>query len=153
MLEQINKELYSGYLYLSMAAYFESQNLNGMASWMKRQSAEEYSHAMKIFDFVNERGGRVLLEAIDKPKQEWKSALEVFKDAYEHEVEVTKSINALVDLAREENDKATEVFLQWFVQEQVEEESSVSEIVEKLKKIENHPGAIFMLDAHLGSRK
>ena len=150
--EQVNAELYSAYLYLSMESYFKSENLNGFANWMRVQTQEEVSHATKIYDFINERGGRVTLQAIEGPQTEWDSALAVFKATYEHEQKVTGLINDLVDLAIKEKDHATNSFLQWFVNEQVEEESSADEIVQQLKMMENAPGGMFMLDRELGQR-
>lgn len=150
--EQINAELYSAYLYLAMAAYFDSQNLSGFASWMRVQTQEETTHAMKIFDFVSERGGRVVLKAIDEPGKEWKSPLAAFKAAYEHEQYITGRINDLVNLAIKEKDHATNAFLQWFVNEQVEEETSVDNVVQQLKMTEKAPGALFMMDRELGQR-
>ena len=149
---QINKELYSAYLYLSMAAYCESINLKGFASWMIVQVQEEVSHARKLFDFVNERGGRVTLQPIDRPPTEWESPLAVFEHVYEHEQLVTSLINGLVKLARQEDDYATEAALQWFVTEQVEEEASANEVVEKLKLAGDRGGGLFMLDQELGAR-
>ena len=119
--EQINKETYSAYLYFSMAAYFESENFEGMASFMKAQAGEELEHAMKIYDYVNEQGGRVVLEAIEKPQTNYKGALEIFEMSLKHEKFITASINKLVDQAIKENDHATRTFLSWFVTEQVEE--------------------------------
>ena len=150
--EQINAELYSAYLYQSMAAYFEDKSLDGFSSWMDLQAAEEQAHARKIYDFVNERGGRVILEGIEKPKSDWNSNLEVFKDSLAHEEKVTAMINDLVALANEENDYATHSFLQWFVDEQVEEEDSVGEIVDRLKLIEDSTQGLFMMDDKLGAR-
>ncbi|MBW7991946.1 MAG: ferritin [Planctomycetes bacterium] len=150
--EQVNAELYSSYLYLSMESYFKSQNINGFANWMRIQTQEEVMHVMKIYDFINERGGRVLLKAIEGPPTEWNSALAVFKAIYEHEQKVTGLINDLVDLAIKEKDHATNSFLQWFVNEQVEEEATADEIVQQLKMIENAPGGIFMFDRELGQR-
>ncbi len=150
--KQVNAELYSAYLYLSMESYFKSENLNGFANWMRVQTQEEVAHATKIYDFINERGGRVTLMAIEGPQTEWDSALAVFKAAYEHEQKVTGLINDLVDLAIKEKDHATNSFLQWFVNEQVEEESSTDEIVQQLKMMENAPGGMFMLDRELGQR-
>jgi ferritin len=149
---QVNAELYSAYLYLSMESYFKSLNLNGFANWMRVQTQEEVSHAMKIYDFVAERGGRVLLEAIEGPPTEWNSPLEVFEAAYAHEQKVTGLINDLVDLAIKEKDHATNSFLQWFVSEQVEEEASTDEIVQQLKMMEKAPGGMFMLNRELGQR-
>lgn len=149
---QVNKELYSAYLYLGMVSYFEHVNLKGFAAWMRVQSQEEVTHAMKIYDYVLERGGKVKLLAIDEPPQSWKSPLGIFEAAYEHEQKVTKMINDLVTLAIKLNDYATQNFLQWFVAEQVEEESSASEVVEKLKFAGDKSGLLF-LDAELGKRK
>ena len=149
---QVNAELYSAYLYLSMESYFKSENLNGFANWMRVQTQEEVSHAMKIYDFINERGGRVTLKTIEGPQTEWDSALAVFKAAYAHEQKVTGLINDLVDLAITEKDHATNSFLQWFVNEQVEEEASADEIVQQLKMMESAPGGMFMLDRELGQR-
>ena len=150
--EQVNAELYSAYLYLSMESYFKAQNLNGFANWMRVQTQEEVTHAMKIYEFINERGGRVKLKAIEGPQTEWDSALAVFNAVYEHEQKVTSLINNLVDLAIKEKDHATNSFLQWFVNEQVEEEASADGIVQQLKMMENAPGGMFMLDRELGQR-
>ena len=150
--EQVNAELYSAYMYLSMESYFKAQNLNGFANWMRVQTQEEVTHAMKIYEFINERGGRVILKAIEGPQTEWDSALAVFMAAYEHEQKVTGLINNLVDLAIKEKDHATNSFLQWFVNEQVEEEASADGIVQQLKMMENAPGGMFMLDRELGQR-
>jgi len=150
--KQLNAELFSSYLYLSMAAYFESQNLKGMAGWMRMQALEEYMHAMKFFDFINERGGRVLLAQIDAPKTEWSSPLVVFEDTYNHECKVTGLINELVDLAFSEKDHAANTFLQWFVTEQVEEEATAQEIRDKLKLVSDNAVALFMVDQELGQR-
>ena len=150
---QINKEFYSAYLYLAMSAYFEDNNLKGFACWMKVQAQEEMSHGMKIYNHIIERGGKVELFAIDLPKGVWNSPLEVFKASYDHEKKVTKMIHDLLALAVEINDYATIVFLHWFVTEQVEEEASALEIVEKLKLIDNNSPAILFLDAELGKRQ
>lgn len=150
--KQINAEMYSAYLYLSMSTYFESINLKGFASWMKAQAQEEMLHAMKLYDYVNERGGRVLLTAIDTPPTQWDSSLAVFEYTYKHEQKVTGLINDLVDLAISEKDHATNNFLQWFVAEQVEEESSADEVVQKLKIAGDQGGGLFMLDRELGQR-
>ena len=120
MNEQINKELFSSYLYLSMAAYFEDKNLPGFAHWMRLQADEEREHAMKFYDFILERGGRVILKAIDAPKTEWSSSLEVAEEVAAHEAKVTASINALYELALKEKDYPAQVMLQWFISEQVE---------------------------------
>ena len=150
--EQINAELYSAYLYLSMSAYFKSINLPGSANWMRVQTQEEMVHAMKIYDYVNERGGRVALEAVSKPVVEWKSPLAAFQAAYKHEQHVTGLINDLVNLAVKEKDHAVNAFLQWFVNEQVEEEASADEVVQKLKQVEKVPAGVFMIDRELGQR-
>ena len=149
---QVNAEMYSAYLYLSMESYFKSLNLNGFASWMRVQTQEEMIHAMKIYDFINGRGGRVILKAIEGPPIEWDSPLAVFEAVYVHEQKVTGLINELVNLAIKEKDHATNTFLQWFVNEQVEEESSADEVVQQLKMMENAPGGMFMLDRELGQR-
>ena len=150
--DQINAELYSAYLYLSMVAYFESENLPGFATWMRAQTQEEVMHAMKMYDYVNERGGRVILKAIDEPPAKWNSPLAAFEAAYKHEQLVTGRINDLVDLAIEEKDHAANTFLQWFVNEQVEEETSADAVVQQLKMAEGAPGALFMIDREMGQR-
>jgi ferritin len=151
--EQINAELYSSYLYLAMAAWFESQNLPGFAAWMRVQAKEENTHGLKIFDFVNERRGRVVLKAIEEPAKEWKLPLAAFEAAFEHEQYVTGRINDLVNLAVAEKDHATANFLQWFVKEQVEEEASADRIVQMLRMANNAPGALLMIDHQLGKRE
>jgi len=150
--DQIRKEFYSSYLYLSMAGQFESMNLKGFAHWMQVQANEETKHAMKIYGHVNERGGKVVLQQIDAPPSNWKSAKEMFTEAYQHEQKVTESINKIVELARTKKDNATEVFLQWFVNEQVEEEASANQIKQKLQLIGDNAPALVMLDAELGKR-
>jgi ferritin len=150
--EQINAELYSAYIYLSMAAWFESQNLSGFATWMKVQNREETVHAMKLFGFVTERRGRVALTAIEEPAKEWKSPLAAFEAALEHEQYITGRIGDLVNQAIAEKDHATNAFLQWFVNEQVEEEAAADSIVQKLKMAEKSTGAMLMLDHELGKR-
>lgn len=149
---QVNAELYSAYLYLSMESYFRSKNMNGFANWMRVQTQEEMSHVMKIYAFIDERGGRIVLKAIEGPPTQWDSPLAVFEAVSEHEQKVTGLINELVDLAIAEKDHATNIFLQWFVNEQVEEESSADQVVQQLKMVENAPGGIFMFDRELGQR-
>ncbi|MDP7180571.1 MAG: ferritin [Candidatus Woesearchaeota archaeon] len=149
---QINNELYSEYLYLSMSAYFESINLDGFAHWMREQVKEESSHAMKLYKYLIERGGKVDLTEIKAPPKEWTSPLNAMEAAYEHETQITEMINKLVDIAVEEKDKATEVFLDWFVDEQVEEEASADKIVQQLKIIKGAPGPLFMLNSVLNRR-
>ena len=150
--EQLNAELYSAYLYLAMSAWFESQNVPGFAAWMRIQHREETVHGMKFFKFVAERRGRVALKAIEEPAREWKSPLAAFEAAFKHEQYITGRIGDLVNLAVEEKDHAANAFLQWFVNEQVEEEASVDGIVQKLKMAEKSPGALLMLDHELGQR-
>lgn len=151
--KQINRELFSGYLYLSMSAYFESINLGGFAHWMRKQASEEEGHAMRLYKFIVNRGGKVELDAIETPKLSWKTPLDAFEDAYKHELKVTDMIHDLVNLARSEKDTATESFLKWFVDEQVEEEESTNEIVQKLKMITSSKNALFMLDNSLAKRE
>ena len=150
--EQINTEYWSAYFYLSMAAYFENKNLHGFANWMKVQYLEEISHVMKFFSYVNERGGRVLLKPIDAVKTEWKDEIEVFEDTLKHEQKVTGLINNLVNIALEEKDHATHNVLQWYVSEQVEEESSADEILQQLKMVEGNKHGLLMLDRELKQR-
>jgi ferritin len=150
--EQINKELFSSYLYLSMAAYFEDRNLPGFAHWMRAQEGEEREHAMKFYDFLLERGGKVALKAIEAPKTDWKNALELFEEVAAHEAKVTASINALYELALKEKDYPAQVMLHWFITEQVEEEQNAAGIVANLKLIEEHGTAVLMLDHRLGKR-
>ncbi len=150
--EQLKWELYSAYLYLAMSAYFEDQGLEGFAHWMKSQTAEEMMHAMKFYKFIAERDGRVVLEEIPAPPKEWANPEDVFDFAYKHEQEVTARINKLMSLAKRLEDYATENFLQWFVEEQVEEEASFKSILSKLRLIKNDPQALFYLDKELGQR-
>ncbi|MHC4739957.1 MAG: ferritin [Planctomycetota bacterium] len=150
--EQINAELYSAYLYLSMESYFESVSLAGFANWMRIQTQEELMHAMKIYDFVIERDERVLLKAIEQPQNAWESPLAAFEAVYKHEQKVTGLINDLVNLAIEERDHATSTFLQWFVSEQIEEEKNACDIVGKLKLIGDSPQALFMMNDQMAQR-
>ncbi len=150
--EQVNAEMYSSYLYLSMAADLEGKALNGFSNWMKVQAQEELYHAMKIYDYIHERGGTVTLEAIEAPQTEWKDALAIFQAAYKHELHVTNLINGLVDLAIKEKDHATNNFLQWYVEEQVEEEASADEVVQKLKLLGGKGHGLFMMDKEMGAR-
>jgi ferritin len=150
--EHLNAELFSSYLYLSMANYFEAENLEGMASWMAIQTDEERMHAMKFIDYINDRGGRVVLDQIDKPKTDWDSPLAAFQEAYEHEQLISSKINELVDLSIKENDHAANTFLQWFVSEQVEEEAAAQTIVGKLELIRDNPMGLLMIDQQLGQR-
>jgi ferritin len=150
--KQINAELYSSYLYLSMAAYFEAESLKGMAHWMRIQADEEHIHAMKLYDFVNNRGGRVQLAEIEAPKTQWNAPLEAFEDAYKHELKVTALINALMNLAVAEKDHAAHDFLEWFANEQVQEESDAKLIVDQLKMVGGQGLGLFMIDQQLGQR-
>lgn len=152
MNKQINAELWSAYLYLSMSAYFESQSLSGFANWMKVQWQEEISHAMKFFDYVNERGGRVNLMPIVEVKTEWKDAIEIFKETLAHEQKVTGMINALVDLAILEKDHVSNNMLQWYVDEQVEEEANADALLQQLKMLNNNQQGLLMLDKELQQR-
>ncbi len=151
--KQINRELYSSYLYLAMSAYFKSGNLDGFAKWMRVQAEEEKAHGMKIYDYVIARGGKVALLAIEAPKVKWASAGKVFEEVYAHEQKVTGMINALVELAIKEKDHATFEMLQWFVKEQVEEEENASAILVRIRMIGDVPGHLFCLDHELGERK
>jgi ferritin len=150
--KQINAELYSSYLYHSMSAYFEANNLKGFAQWMKIQSNEEYKHAMKFYDHILSRNGRVQFTSIEGPKTEWKSPLEVFEESYKHELKITSMINSLVELTSLEKDNPGNSMLQWFVDEQVEEEKSTNDILQRLRMIKDLSGALFMLDHQLGKR-
>jgi len=150
--EQINKELYSSYLYLSMAAYFESTGLPGAAKWMYAQEGEEKEHAMKLFAHLVDRGGKVTLKAIAAPELEWAGPMAAFKAVYAHEQIVTQSIHELYEMALKEKDYAAQVLLQWFITEQVEEEKHASEIVESMNRIEAHETAVLQLDHQLGKR-
>lgn len=150
--KQINAEFYSSYLYLSMAAYFETKNLQGFANWMNIQAQEEWAHGMKFFNYLLERGGEVKLAQIDAPKTDWKNVIEVFEEVYAHEQKVTSLIDNLVNVAIEEKDHATRSFLQWFVDEQVEEEANVTLLLEQLKMVEGQGVALFMIDRELKQR-
>lgn len=151
--DQINFELYSGYIYLSMAAYFESKNLSGMAHWMKIQAGEEYAHAMRFWGHVTERGGRVILPDIKGPATEWDSAHAAWENAYEHEKIVTERIFKIGELAKKLGDKSAIPLLNWFYEEQIEEEEQTQRVADLLKQIGDHKGALFMLDARLGQRE
>ena len=150
--EQINAELYSSYLYLSMSAYYLTLNLPGFANWMRVQAQEELMHAMKFYDYVNSRGGAVGLKPIDGPPITWDSPTEPFADAYKHEQKVTSLINNLVNLAFDERDHATRMMLDWFVNEQVEEEANADAILRQLKLIGGEGNGLFMIDRELATR-
>jgi len=151
--KQIKEELASAYLYFAMAADFEFKNRSGISGWLKAQAAEEVNHAMRIYDYINDRGGKAVLAAIDAPKASWESPLAAFSAALKHEQFITECIGKLVKLAREAEDTATEVFLQWFVNEQVEEEKSAGEIVDLLTQVGESREALFMIDRELGQRQ
>lgn len=150
--DQINAELFSSYLYLSMSAWFSAHGLPGFATWMRAQAKEEDFHANKMFDYLLERGGTVTLQKIAKPKTSWKSPLEVMADVAEHESKVTALVNKLVDCALDERDHASNIFLQWFVQEQVEEEASVGEVLDRLRLVGDKSPALFTMDMEMGKR-
>jgi ferritin len=150
--KQINAELYSAYLYLSMSAYFHSINLDGFANWMRVQAQEELTHVMKFYDHIHERDGQVTLTAVDGPPTEWASPLAAFEDAFRHEQKVTGLINELANLAAGERDHASGNFLQWFVDEQVEEEASANTVVQQLKLVGDNGHALFMMDRELAQR-
>lgn len=149
---QMNAEMYSSYLYLSMAAYFESQNLLGFANWMHVQAKEEWEHAMKFYKFINDRRGRVIIRQIDAPPTEWDCPLALFQDVAAHEAKVTALIDKLAEQAAQEKDHATAVFLHWFINEQVEEEANVDQVVQTLKAIKDSVGGLYQLDHQLGKR-
>jgi len=151
--EQIKWEFYSAYLYLSMSACFEAEGLAGFANWMRVQAQEELTHGMRFYSYVNSRGGRVLLQSLDGPPTQWDSPMQALQDTLEHERIVTSRINDLVRLALSENDHATHIFLQWFVTEQVEEEASATEILQKLKLMGEQGNGLFMLDRELALRR
>lgn len=150
--EQIKNEYYSAYLYLSMSAYFESLNLPGSAKWMRTQHDEEMVHALKLFDYVNDRNGRVSLKAIDQPAIEWASPLAAWENVLEHERQVTASINNLYALAMKEGDYASQAALAWFVAEQVEEEKNATLMVERFKMAGNQPATLLLFDGHFTKR-
>ena len=150
--DQLTNELYSAYLYLSMAAYAFSNGLPGVANWFRVQAGEEQGHAMKFFDYINEQGGRVTLKEIKEPPKNFKSAVDLFEKTLEHEKKVTAMINKLVKQAKSENDYTTETFLQWFVTEQVEEEANDVDILQKLNLAGKTGSALLLLDVQLGKR-
>ncbi len=151
--DQIKNELYSAYLYLSMAAFCEYKNLRGAAHWFKKQYNEEISHGMKMFEFLNDRGARVILQGISAPESEFASLLQAFEETLKHEKKVTSLIENLVDLSRKVDDKAAEIFLQWFITEQVEEEKNAAEIIAQLKMVKPDSAGLLMLDKQLGKRE
>jgi len=150
--EQINKEMYSAYLYMAMSAYSDNKGWPGFANWFMVQYHEEMEHAMKIYHYIQEQGGKVILDAIDKAPAEFGTPLEMFEQTLAHEQFVTKSINSLMDLSIVEKDHATQIFLQWFVTEQVEEENNDNTIIDQLKLVGEKGNGLFMLDRELGAR-
>ena len=151
---QINKELFSSYLYLAMAAHFEAANLPGFGVWMKTQAEEERGHAMRLWEFLYDRGGKVVLQAIENPTKAFGKPREIFEEALAHERKITASINALHALAGEEKDVSAQIFLQWFINEQVEEEKNASTIIEQLKMSGDQSFGLLFMDRHvLGERK
>ena len=151
--KQLNRELYSSYLYLSMSAYCASQNLSGCAHWFRLQSQEEETHGMKIYDFILQRDGEVVLEGIQKPLGQFESIVDVFEKAYAHEKHVTQCLNDLAGVAMQEKDHATAIFLQWFITEQIEEEANVKGLLENLKLAGGSGQGLLMIDRELGGRK
>ena len=150
--QQTNREIYSAYLYLSMAAYATSIGLNGFANWFNVQVKEEMTHAEKFYNYVNQQSGRVKLKAIEQPPHDFSSAVDLFEKTLEHEKKVTKMIDGLVNVAKKENDHATETFLQWFVTEQVEEEANATEILQKLKLVGKDGNGLLLIDSQLATR-
>lgn len=151
--EQINAEFYSEYFYLSMLAYFEQQNLQGFKNWMNIQMQEERAHAFGLFHYLHERGGKVKLEQIDKPRTDWNSPLDVMEEVLKHEQLVTSKIHALVDVAEDVKDRAAVSFLDWYVKEQVEEESSVEKLLKTMRNICNDKLCLYMFDKELAQRQ
>lgn len=149
---QITREMYSSNLYLAMAAYYHSINLNGFAHWMRLQAQEEMTHALKFFDYLLDRGGTVKIGEISSVQSTWKGPLEAFEAALHHEENITARINELADLAIKESDHATSILLQWFITEQVEEEATTGEIVDRIRLASDSVGGLFMLDSELKSR-
>jgi ferritin len=150
--EQINSEFYSAHLYLSMAAYCDTLSLGGFAHWLKMQYSEELEHALKLFDFITDRGGRVVLQAIDQPPIEFESVASVMQMALEHERKVTAMIDSLYELALDERDYSAHVLLEWFVDEQVEEEKNVAEVIKHLEMVGDDGTGLLILDSRLGTR-
>jgi ferritin len=151
--DQITAEFYSSYLYLAMSAWCEDQGLKGFARWMRLQAEEEKEHGFKLFDYLVDRGGKVILGALDAPPPDYDSIEDVFQKTLEHERKVTARIHKLNELAMQENDHATVAHLQWFITEQVEEEASAEEILNQVKMVDGRPGSIFYIDRHVGKRE
>lgn len=151
--EQIKNEFYSAYLYLAMSAYFNASNLPGFAGWMRKQSQEEQSHALKLLDYLEDQQAQVVLKAIEPPPGEFKGPTDVWQQTLEHEQKVTKMIHGLYELALKENDYATQTMLQWFITEQVEEEKTASLILEQVKRVGESGTALFFIDRHVGKMR
>nr|WP_319395317.1 ferritin [uncultured Desulfobacter sp.] len=151
--KQLNAEIYSSYLYVSMAAQCKADDLDGCAAWLEAQAQEEMAHAAKFYNYIIQRGGRVKLAGIDAPQVEWDSTLAVFEDTLTHEQKISATINDLMDVAIAQKDHATQIFLQWFVTEQVEEEESVGMVLGKIKRVQNSPQGMYLLDQELGQRQ
>jgi ferritin len=151
--DQIHHEFHSAYIYLAMSAYLEAANFTGFAQWMRMQSKEEVNHALKLFDYVNNRNGRVTLKALEQPPVNFKSVLDTFENALQHEIKVTQMIHSLYELATRESDYATQVALQWFINEQVEEEATATSVVDRLKIAGNDGAALLLLDREMGARQ
>lgn len=152
LIEQVNKELYSAYLYLSMSAYFSDLGLLGFANWMRIQAQEETAHAMLIYDFLIDRSERVVLASIDAPPNNWNNPLQVMEEVLKHEIYVTSLINNIVTIAEEAKDRATMSYMNWFIDEQVEEEANAQDIISKLKLIGDDKSALYLLDKDLSAR-
>jgi ferritin len=150
--KQVNAEFFSAYLYLSMSAFLASKNLSGFSNWMKVQFEEEQFHALKLYQYILDRGGKIELEKIEKPKTEWTNIVNVFEEVLAHEEKITSLINNLVDLAIQEKDHATVNMLQWFVEEQVEEEANASDLLGQLKLIQGKGSGLYMIDKELKQR-
>ncbi len=151
--KQLNAEIFSSYLYLSMAAQCKADDLDGFSAWLEAQAQEEMTHAAKFYNFITQRGGRVKLTGIDAPQVEWTSPLAVFEDTLAHEQKISAMINDLMEIAIAQKDHATQIFLQWFVTEQVEEEESVAMLLGKIKRVKDSPQGMYLLDRELGQRK
>lgn len=150
--DQVNAEMFAGYLYQSISAYYQSVDLPGFANWYYVQAREEFTHALRLYNYILERGGIVTLKAIEAPKTTWKDPSGPLRDGLQHEVKVTGMINKLVDMAEKEKDRATFNFLQWFIEEQVEEEDNANNNINRMKLAGNKGQGLFMLDKEMGTR-
>jgi len=152
LIKQVNKEFFSAYLYLAMEQHLEADGMSGMANWMHQQFLEEQFHANKMMKYINARGSKVVLEQIDQPKVEWDSIADIFDDVLEHEKSITESINAIQVIAVEENDFATMSFLQWYIDEQIEEEENAEAIIKQISLIGDNGYGLLMLDKEMAQR-